>query len=89
MSERTVNLMEDALRLLEPPFAENVRFAITRFHAHIAAGELERAWDELSDAGQAGDANVGFWRNLAEAASQLGLEERRVEAARRARDART
>ena len=89
MSERTVTLMEDAVRLLEPPFAERVRFALTRFHAHVAAGELERAWDELSDAGGAADANVGFWRNLAEAASELGLEERRVEAARRARDARS
>ncbi len=85
MSERTVTLMEDAVRLLEPPLSQEVRFSLTRFHEHIAADELERAWDELALAGQAADANVGFWRNLADAAGTLGLEERRVEAARRAR----
>jgi hypothetical protein len=88
LRERVTNLMEDAERSLEPPHAPAVRYGISRFHDLVDRDQLEAAWDELSEVGVAADGNPAFWRNLADAAGALGLEERRVEAARRARTAR-
>lgn len=80
--------MEEAQRHLEPPLAQDVKFALSRFREHVRAGELERAWDEMSTAGTLAAAPPAFWRSLADAADLLGLIERRVEALRSMRNAR-
>lgn len=82
-----IAFMEDAERLLEPPLSQSVKYSLSRFYDHVEREELERAWDELAQAGAAADANPMFWKNLAEAATVLGLEERRAEALSHARSA--
>ncbi len=88
VSERIVTLMEDAERLLEPPHDQEARFKLSRFHELCDRGELEAAWDEIAGAGELSDTSVAFWRNLADAAGLLGLDDRRADAARRARPPR-
>lgn len=83
--ERVVSRLEDAERLLEEPYSEPVRFALSHFADYVCAGDVEGAWDALADAGDKSRASFKFWEYLADAASMMNLEERRAEALARMR----
>lgn len=77
--------MEDAERLLEEPFSDELKFALSHFSDHVKAERLQHAWDAIAEAGELADAPPRFWEYLAEAAALMKLVERRAEALKRAR----